>query len=562
LSKQKYNKAIGILTSQGRFHIKLGLERVEKILEYLGNPQKKLKFIHVAGTNGKGSVCAMLSAILSNIEPAPLEGEGQGGGYYKISRLYSKKTLEHAKCLRKNMTDAENILWYYLRKKQMCGFKFRKQSPIGSYIADFVCFEKKLIIELDGGQHLENNSIKYDEVRGNFLKKAGFDVLRFYNTDIFKNIESVLECIFLYLNPPTPNPPPQGGREQNFTPHNNNCFSINYNKQALRSSVLKVGLFTSPHVFEYTERIKINDAQIDKKTFAQEIIKITELAQKNNIALTEFEILTAVAFEYFAQNNVDLVILETGLGGRFDATNIIKKNICSIITSIDFDHTERLGDTIEKIAFEKAGIIKSGSFVLINKNNLGFEVIKKIAKEKRTQVLTADAGRNFPQENSALQGNYQKENLSLVLKTIEFLNKNGFKICKKDIQKGLEKFKHPCRFEFHTENILIDAAHNPSGAKALRKSLEKKFPNQNFRFIFGCLRNKNYPQMIENLFSPEDEIFFYQFDNPNSCSFEELNAVCPFAAKSFKKFNKSDKITVICGSIYMIKELLTKIDKK
>lgn len=394
-----YREAIEVLTSQGKFYINLGLERVQAVLEILGNPQKNLKFIHVAGTNGKGSVCAMLSSILS-------------------------------------------------------------------------------------------------------------------------------------------------------------------------VSGLNVGLFTSPHVFEYTERIKINDEEISQDDFAKNVLEIIEIAEKNNIHLTEFEIITVVSFKYFAQNNVELVILETGLGGRLDATNVIENNICSVITHIDFDHTERLGGTIEKIATEKAGIIKQNCPVVISNKNAGFEIIQKIAQENNAQIFISEerriGGRIFPQEKSALKGTYQRENLALVLKVIELLNQNGFSISENQIEEGLKCVKHPCRFEYLKEkNIIIDGAHNPNGTKALRESLEEYFPNQKIRFVFGCLRNKQYSQMMENLFTQNDEIYFYEFDNPNACNYEELASACNFTSKPFREFKKDSNIlTVICGSFYMIKELMLKIGIK
>lgn len=391
-----YQKSIEVLTSQGKFYINLGLQRVQAVLEILGNPQKNLKFIHVAGTNGKGSVCAMLSAIL----------------------------------------------------------------------------------------------------------KEG-----------------------------------------------------------------KVGLFTSPHVFEYTERIKINDIEISQDDFAKNVLEVIELADKSNIHLTEFEIITVVAFKYFAKNNVDLVILETGLGGRLDATNVIENNICSVITHIDFDHTERLGDTIEKIATEKAGIIKQNCPIVTSKNNAGFEIIQKVAQQNNSQILLSEdveEGRIFPVEKSALKGTYQRENLSLVLKVVELLNQNGFEISEKQIGEGLKNVKHSCRFEYLKEqNIIIDGAHNPNGTKVLRESLDEYFPNQKIRFIFGCLRNKDYAQMMQNLFRQNDEIYFYEFENLNACSYAELASACEFASKPFGEFRPDSSIlTVICGSFYMIKELMLKIDIK
>lgn len=400
---EEYQKAVDILTSQGKFYINLGLERVEKVLDLMSNPQQNLRFIHVAGTNGKGSVCAMLSAIL--------------------------------------------------------------------------------------------------------IKNG-----------------------------------------------------------------LKTGLFTSPHLFEYTERIKINDVEIPKETFAKKVIEVTELAQKNEIHLTEFEILTAIALDYFAQNNVDIVILETGLGGRLDATNVIEKNICSVITHIDFDHTERLGNTIEKIAFEKAGIIKQNCPVVISEKNSGFIIVEQVAEEKNAGVNVIN--KVAPEEHSmllsslveesALKGTYQRENLSLVLKAIEVLNQKGFNITKEDIEEGLKNVKHPCRFQYlKDENIIIDGAHNPNGTKALRDSLDYYFPNQKITFIFGCLKNKNYHEMMKNLFTSKDYIYFYHFDNPNSCSYQELSVACEFPSKHFDEFNRdTNSLTVICGSFYMVKELLEKMGIK
>lgn len=391
-----YKNAVEILTSQGKFHINLGLERVQEILKLLGNPEKNLKFIHVAGTNGKGSVCAILSSILAQ-------------------------------------------------------------------------------------------------------------------------------------------------------------------------SGLKTGLFTSPHVFEYTERIKINNTEIDKETFANELINVVDLAERNSIHLTEFEILTVLAFIIFAQNNVEIVVLETGLGGRLDATNVIEKNICSIITHIALDHTERLGDTIEKIAFEKAGIIKNNCPVIMGSKNLGANVIKQVANDKNAPTYFADdkAIDENLSDALSLKGSYQKENLALALKAIEVLKTAGFKITEKDVLKGLSNVTHHCRFEYlKDQNILIDGAHNPNGIIALRESLDKNFANKKIKFIFGCLRNKDYKVMMKNLFRPEDEIYFYHFGNPNSCEYDELAEKCEYQSKPFFEYKKDATLTVICGSFYMIKELLTKMGIK
>ena len=381
-----YDNAVKLLTSQGKFRIELGLDRIARVLDLLGNPQDKLKCIHVAGTNGKGSVCAITEAV---------------------------------------------------------------------------------------------------------LREAG----------------------------------------------------------------LKTGLYTSPHIFEYTERIQINGEQISKLQFADYVEKICNLADKNNIQLTEFEILTAVMFKYFFDNNADVVVLETGLGGRFDATNIIKSNLCSIITHIDYDHTERLGDTLSKIAFEKAGIIKENCPVFVSE---GYEVFRDTADDKNSLFVMVTPFEDI--SNLSLKGLHQQANLSLALAAVRYLYPN---ISETVIQNGLTKVHHPCRFQYlKDKNMIIDAAHNPNGIRALKESLDFYFPDKYRRFVFGCLKNKDYKTMISDLFEKGDEIFFYHFNYPNSATVDELQQACKLPSKEFtEEIDYSDgKLTIICGSFYMLKELLKKSD--
>ena len=381
--EKTYEEAIELLTSQGKFYISLGLDRIEAIVELLGNPQKHMKFIHVAGTNGKGSVCAILNSVFMH---------------------------------------------------------------------------------------------------------AGY----------------------------------------------------------------KTGLFTSPHIFDYTERIKINDKEISKQEFAEKIFEIEDLAKKNGIHLTEFEILTAIAFLYFKENNCDIVILETGLGGRFDATNVITNPLCSIITSISFDHMERLGNTIEEIAFEKAGIIKNAP-VVVQKNNRGFETIKEVAG-KNLVIAT-----NYQFDDFSLKGIYQLENLGLALSAVNLVLPN---ITIAVVRDALKDVHHRCRFEVHADRrLIIDAAHNPDGIKVLRESLDAYFPNQNFRFVYGCLKNKDYKNMVPALLKEGDEVYFYHYKHPNSVEVEELQKYSPIQSNVFENGNvlKPDKWNIICGSIYMIAEVLGKL---
>lgn len=338
----------------------------------------------------------------------------------------------------------------------------------------------------------------------------------------------------------------------------------------LKHSGYKVGLYTSPHLVEYTERIKINDIEISKEDFA----KYISLVCKTSDELTEFEILTASAFKYFKDNNVDYVILETGLGGRFDATNICKNTI-SIITSISLDHTDRLGDTYEKIAFEKAGIIKENSTVISAKYNNGYETIKKISTERNAKFIEVDYKVEVLYKNNKnyaiidnkklefnLLGLYQKENLALVLECTKLLNIPFFAI-----ENGLKTAKWSARLEYlKDKNILIDGAHNPDSAKELKKSLDYYFKDKKKIFIYGTINTKDYKTIANILFNPNDEIYYYEFDYPHAINYAQYKKDLP--QLNIKKIdnieetiNKKD-LKIITGSLYMVGEIYKKYNFK
>ncbi|MBQ4115597.1 bifunctional folylpolyglutamate synthase/dihydrofolate synthase [bacterium] len=317
----------------------------------------------------------------------------------------------------------------------------------------------------------------------------------------------------------------------------------------LQEAGYKTGLYTSPHIYDYTERIKINGADISKEDFAS----LFEKVKNTEIHLTEFEILTAMMFLYFESRNVDIVILETGLGGRFDATNVIKENLCSVITQIDLDHTDRLGKTRDEIAYEKAGIIKKNCPVI---TSMGYEEIRDRADELDSMfVLTSPFVPQDILESLSLKGLHQSENLALALTVINYLFKD---IDEQTIKSGLKKVKNPLRFEyFQDKNLIIDVAHNPNGIRALKTNLDYYFPNQKRRFVFGCLKTKDYTQMMEILFEPQDEVFLNGFDYPNACSYEELAQSCPVECKKYENQKLTpDKLNIICGSFYMIGNLI------
>ena len=411
-----YNVALKELSRFGKFHIDLTLQRVTKILEIFGNPQNKIRTIHVAGTNGKGSVCALLN-------------------------------------------------------------------------------------------------------------------------------------------------------------------------QMFISSGFKTGLYTSPHIICYNERIKINNENIDDKTFADFVLAVREKACKNAIELTEFEILTVVMFLYFEKEKVDFAIIETGLGGRLDATNVIANSELCVITSISKDHCDRLGHSIQKIAFEKANIIKKRSNVVVAKDNQGFEIVKKFAEkqianvivpEKKVEILFKD-NKNFAMIDQKcfefnLLGLFQKKNLELFVSCLDFLFENLECLKQKKLNKEkilaqtLKNVNWDFRFHKIGQNIIFDGAHNFDGFKNLKQSVAFYFKNKKIIWIYASLKTKEYEKIVST-FLKNENVFFFEFKSENAVSPQILQSflkqndrIINFAG--FKKlyYENKDSIFVFCGSFYLVAEIFSSQD--
>ncbi|HBC32371.1 MAG TPA: bifunctional folylpolyglutamate synthase/dihydrofolate synthase [Clostridiales bacterium] len=341
-----------------------------------------------------------------------------------------------------------------------------------------------------------------------------------------------------------------------------NCFKIihvagtngkgstcNLIHDVLMESGYKTGLFISPYLEEFTERIQINKQQIDKDSLA----RITELVKdKVNIMIsegydhpTEFEVVTAIGFKYFQEKNIELLVLEVGLGGRFDATNVVKKPLVSVITSISYDHMEQLGDTLEKIAFEKAGIIKEDSSVVIypQAHNIT-NVIKDAAKEKRAKVYEADkyniektkadiTGQRFkylkrdvfelPELKINLLGEHQLLNALTALSALELIKKQGYNISSKSIVNGFSNCKFPGRFEILNRNpmIIIDGGHNIDGIRSFTNTF-KEYLKDNATFFFGILKDKNPEEALQLLLPLAKEIYTLTPLSPRALKAAEL----------------------------------------
>ncbi|MBQ3092642.1 MAG: bifunctional folylpolyglutamate synthase/dihydrofolate synthase, partial [Clostridia bacterium] len=276
----------------------------------------------------------------------------------------------------------------------------------------------------------------------------------------------------------------------------------------LKHAGYKTGLYISPDIYDIRERIQINNKLISRKRFA-ELVDFINKIKKNN--LSKFEFLTAMAFKYFSDEKCDIVVLETGLGGKFDATNIIKNNICSVITSISYDHTHILGDNLEQITAEKAGIIKPNSKVIVspNQEKIVYEIIKKTCDLNNSKLIISsnkikikDSEKlEFTYKNMVIKtdllGEYQKENICTVMSVIEAISDDFF-ISDESIKFGLENVKIPCRMEIINKKplIILDAGHNISGAENLKQYINKRLKNRKITAVINIFRDKNINGMF------------------------------------------------------------------
>lgn len=370
-----YNSTLKMIKKMETFGLKPGLERIKRLLDMIGNPQKKLKCIHVAGTNGKGSVCFMLGAILS---------------------------------------------------------------------------------------------------------EAGY----------------------------------------------------------------KVGRYISPDVQDYRERFTINGEKISEQDFIDivEYFKyyLNQPCFKDD-PLTEFEMATAIAFKFFEKNNCDIVILETGIGGKWDATNVIEKPICSVLASIDFDHTKILGETIEKITLEKCGIIKESQPVVISDNQMPcvYKITEKISQELGSNMFKASkselenityrglGGVTFQYKGTPIStpvlGEHQIVNVSCVLKVMDVIS-GDFPVSKEQIRKAMKNLKIPCRVEYINQRpgMILDACHNPQGTRSLGDFLRKNLKGKNVFGIVGMFKDKDYDTSLKNLSGIFQKVFTVNLNAPRAESLENI----------------------------------------
>ncbi len=282
----------------------------------------------------------------------------------------------------------------------------------------------------------------------------------------------------------------------------------------------RTGIYTSPYIQRFTERIRIGNDEISREELADitSFVKtgVSEMLDMGENHPTEFELVTAIALEYYCRKGCDIVVLEVGLGGRLDSTNIIDTPELAVITTISYDHMDRLGNTLQEIAFEKAGIIKPGGDVVLYRQGREVEqVFEKACDERGADLYKTDFSNLVLHEFSTegqvfscsgydrlkigLLGRHQVNNAVVAVKAAELLSGKGYKITEDALRRGLWNTKWPGRLEVLNRNpiVIIDGAHNTEGASVLRKALDEYFPGRPVTFIMGVLSDKDYMTMMK-----------------------------------------------------------------
>ncbi len=365
----------------------------------------------------------------------------------------------------------------------------------------------------------------------------------------------------------------------------------------LKEAGYRTGLYTSPYVSDFRERFQINGEMISKESLVEQLEKVLPAVRKmeeRGETVTEFELITALALSWFAECHCDYVVLEVGLGGRFDATNVIRTPEVAVITSISLDHTAILGDTLEKIAFEKCGIIKPGGTIVLypEQSPEVFRTVEGIAEERGARFLTADLNRirekQASLEGSILEydgkelrlpfiGKHQEKNAATALAALEVLQEKGAKIPWSAVERGFAGAKLPARMEILSRKplVLMDGGHNPGCAQALANVLKTYLSGHQLIGVMGMMSDKDSRTALASLAPLFSAMITLRPENPRSLSSEELKAVADefcgdvramddqeAALQTAAELCGEDGAIIICGSFYLAGELRPLVLKK
>ena len=355
----------------------------------------------------------------------------------------------------------------------------------------------------------------------------------------------------------------------------------------LRAAGYKVGLYISPYIQDFCERMQVNEQSIPEERLAALTEKVRTVADAMDDHPSQFELVTAIAMEYFYEEACDIVVLEVGMGGALDSTNVIDAPELALITNIGLEHTEYLGDTLEKIAATKAGIIKPGCHCLCYDGAPQVtEVVRRVCAERSVPLTCVDFS-HMKKLNCTLDGqdilwrgtpyhlhligNHQLHNAALVLSAIEILRQRGWCIEEAAVEKGLAEVRWPARFEILSRDplFILDGGHNPQCAQAMADCLAELFPGQKVTFLMGILADKDYLSVINTLLPFAKEFICVYPNNPRGLSARELRdtltelgataVACDTAEHGITTALDRAKggVTVAFGSLYLAGEVRT-----
>ena len=349
----------------------------------------------------------------------------------------------------------------------------------------------------------------------------------------------------------------------------------------LTAAGVKTGLYTSPHLWTFHERFQVDGAPISGEDLAEITAQVLEAAEDE----TEFELMTAIGMVYFLRAGCDLVVLETGLGGRLDSTNVIPAPEAAVITHIGLEHTELLGDTVEKIAAEKAGIIKPGCGAVLYAQGGGVRAVVAEACERQGVSLAVTeepvvlssglTGQTFTYRGKGpyqipLLGKYQVHNAAVVLTTVEVLRGRGWDISEGAVQEGLSRAVWPGRLELarRSPDVILDGGHNPQCMEALARALGGLYPGKKLIFLTGVLADKDWSTMMGELLPLAKEFYTITPDSPRAMPAAELAAYlegqgakatpCGSVREGLELalvFLPPEDVVCVTGSLYMIGEV-------
>lgn len=358
----------------------------------------------------------------------------------------------------------------------------------------------------------------------------------------------------------------------------------------LRASGYRVGMFISPFVLDFRERIQVNGEMIpllELTRLTEKISRAAVVLERNGMNPNEFEVVTAIGMLYFDEQHCDIVCLEVGLGGTYDATNVIAPPLAAVITAVSLDHTQILGSTVRQIAQEKAGIIKRGSTVVCypEQDTEALGVLYERCAEEQCRLILPNM-RAVELLESGLQGSYfqyrgmkhrvsfvgyhQVCNALMVIEVVALLRQNGFHISEEALKTGLETARFPARFEVVSEHPLtvVDGAHNEGGAKALSRTLRENISGRKMVAVIGMLKEKSYDVLLSEIGPLCAKIIAVPVGSPRAlppellaetavryCPDVSVNYDYPSALEAAAKTAGREGIILVCGSLFLAADM-------